>query len=61
MPATTDALIDALLAARRDRIPADLAGLPVIYGGEPLLPHASMSRWIEARVRAAGNSPTMTR
>ena len=48
-------------AVSRDRIPADLAGLPVIYGGEPLLPHASMSRWIEARVRAAGNSPTMTR
>ena len=38
----------------RDRIPADLAGLPVIYAGEPLLPHASMSRWVEARVREAG-------
>jgi hypothetical protein len=38
----------------RDRIPADLAGLPVIYAGEPLLPHASMSRWVEGRVREAG-------
>ena len=48
-------------AVSRDRIPADLAGLPVIYGGEPLLPHASMSRWVEARVREAVGSPTITR
>ena len=29
----------------------DLAGLSVVYGGEPLLPHPDMARWIEARVR----------
>ena len=48
-------------AVSRDRIPADLAGLPVIYGGEPLLPHPSMSRWVEARVREAVGGPTVTR
>lgn len=34
----------------REKIPADLAGLPVIYSGEALLPHAGLARWIEARV-----------
>lgn len=29
----------------------DLEGLPVVYSGEPLLPHPGLSRWIEARVR----------
>lgn len=43
-------------AVSRDKIPADLAGLPVIYEGEPLLPHAGMSRWVEARVREASAS-----
>lgn len=37
----------------RDRIPADLAGLPVQYNAVPLLPHPAMTRWIEARVRDA--------
>jgi sirohydrochlorin ferrochelatase len=32
-------------------VPADLAGLPVVYRGEPLLPHPSLVRWVEARVR----------
>jgi sirohydrochlorin cobaltochelatase len=35
----------------RERFLADLAGLPVIYRGEPLLPHAVLARWIEQRVR----------
>jgi sirohydrochlorin cobaltochelatase len=29
----------------------DLEGLPVVYSGEPLLPHPGLARWIEARVR----------
>jgi sirohydrochlorin cobaltochelatase len=34
------------------KIPADLAGLPIVYRGETLLPHAHMARWVEARVSA---------
>ncbi len=34
----------------REKIPADLAGLPVVYSGEALLPHPGLARWIEARV-----------
>lgn len=33
------------------RFRRDLAGLPVVYSGEPLLPHPGLARWIEARVR----------
>lgn len=36
-----------------EKIPADLAELPIVYTGDPLLPHPEMARWIEARVRAA--------
>ena len=35
----------------RETFLADLAGLPVIYSGDPLLPHAGLARWIEDRVR----------
>ena len=34
----------------RDKLPKDLAGMPVVYRGEPLLPHPGMARWVEARV-----------
>jgi sirohydrochlorin cobaltochelatase len=48
-------LVVPLLVSRgsvsRDRIPNDIKGLDVVYAGEPLLPHASVSRWIESRVR----------
>ena len=37
----------------RSKLPQDLAGLPIVYSGEPLLPHPDMVRWIEARVAAA--------
>jgi len=37
-------------AVSRDKIPKDLAGLPVVYAGEPLLPHPAMARWIEERI-----------
>jgi sirohydrochlorin ferrochelatase len=33
------------------KLPADLDGLPVVYEGTPLLPHAEMARWVESRVR----------
>lgn len=36
----------------RDKLPADLAGLPVVYQGDGLLPHEAMARWIESRVLA---------
>lgn len=37
----------------RDKLPKDLAGMPMIYSGEPLLPHPEMVRWIEQRSAAA--------
>ena len=36
----------------REKLPADLAGLPMVYSGEALSPHPGMARWIESRVRA---------
>lgn len=36
----------------RQRILDDLAGLPVVYGGEPILPHPAIARWIASRVAA---------
>ena len=40
----------------RETIPRDLAGLPITYSGDALLPHPGMARWIESRVQemAAG-------
>lgn len=35
----------------RAKIPADLADLPVTYDATPLLPHAAIARWVEARVQ----------
>jgi sirohydrochlorin ferrochelatase len=37
-----------------EKLPADLAGLPIRYTGDPILPHEGVARWIEARVRASG-------
>ncbi|HEX2165644.1 MAG TPA: CbiX/SirB N-terminal domain-containing protein [Longimicrobiales bacterium] len=34
----------------QEKIPADLAGLPVRYTGDALLPHEGLARWIERRV-----------
>lgn len=39
-------------AVSRDKLPRDLAGTPMIYSGEPLLPHPEIVRWIEQSVRA---------
>jgi sirohydrochlorin cobaltochelatase len=35
----------------RDKIPADLAGVPHVYGKETIVPHPAVARWVEARVR----------
>ena len=35
----------------REKFLADLAGLDVVYTGEPLLPSPELARWIESRVR----------
>lgn len=37
----------------RQSIPRDLAGMPITYGGEPLLPSENVARWVERRVREA--------
>jgi sirohydrochlorin ferrochelatase len=40
-------------AVSRSKLPSDLARLPMIYTGEPLLPHPEMVRWIEDRATSA--------
>lgn len=35
----------------RETFLKDLAGLPVIYSGDPLLPDPALARWLEARVQ----------
>ena len=37
----------------RETFMKDLAGLPVMYSGDPLLPHPALSQWLEIRVREA--------
>lgn len=37
----------------REKLPNDLAGLPIVYDGTALLPHEAIARWIERRVREA--------
>ena len=44
-------------AINRDKLPNDLRGLPIVYSGEPLLPHPQISRWIEDRARSVLASP----
>lgn len=40
----------------REKFPRDLAGLPVVYSGDALLPHPGLARWVEARVREGGRA-----
>lgn len=35
-----------------EKLPGDLAGLPIVYAGDALLTHPQVVRWIESRVRA---------
>jgi sirohydrochlorin cobaltochelatase len=45
-------------AVSRDKIPADLAGVPHVYGKETIVPHVAVARWVEARVREAVGATT---
>lgn len=40
------------------KIPKDLAGLPMKYTADALLPHPGLARWVEARVREGSASAT---
>jgi len=39
------------------KLPGDLAGLPIVYAGTPLLPHSLMATWVERRVLEAAVTP----
>jgi sirohydrochlorin ferrochelatase len=41
----------------REKLPRDLAGLPMVYAGDALLPHPGMARWVESRVRERPAAP----
>jgi sirohydrochlorin ferrochelatase len=43
----------------REKFMADLAGLEVLYTGEPLLPSPELAKWIESRVRETARSTTV--
>jgi sirohydrochlorin cobaltochelatase len=45
----------------REKLPRDLADLPIVYAGDALLPHPGMARWVEARVREAIRAATAAR
>lgn len=48
------AVVPVLISKGRltvEKLPRDLAGMPIVYNGEPLLPHPNLARWIESRVR----------
>lgn len=56
-----DVIVVPVLVSRgnvsRDKLPADIRGTRSIYVGDPLFPHPSMARWIEASVRRAVATP----
>jgi sirohydrochlorin ferrochelatase len=35
------------------KLPADLAGLPIVYSGAPILPDSAIVRWVERSVSEA--------
>jgi len=37
----------------KEKLPRDLAGLPILFSGEALLPHPLLAKWIEERVADA--------
>ncbi len=43
----------------REKFMADLAGLDVVYTGEPLLPSPELAKWIESRVQETARSATV--
>jgi sirohydrochlorin cobaltochelatase len=44
-----------------EKLRRDLEGLPVVYAGDPLLPHPGLARWIEARVRESAERAAAAR
>ena len=40
----------------KEKLPRDLAGLPILYTGEALLPHPGLARWVESRVREGASA-----
>ena len=51
-----DVVVVPLLVSRgyvTEKLRKDLEGLPVIYGGDGLLPHPELARWIARRVTEA--------
>jgi hypothetical protein len=46
---------------RREKLPKDLKGLPIVYTSQALLPHAEIARWVESRVQAAVATATIGR
>ena len=50
------AVVPVLVASgsmTRDKLPRDLAGLPIVYRGDALLADTELARWVEARIRRA--------
>ena len=45
--------VDTVSTPKAAKLPRDLAGLPMVYEGDALLPHPGMAKWVEARVRDA--------
>lgn len=39
------------------KLPADLAGMPIVYAGAPVLPHPAMAGYVERRVLEASVTP----
>jgi sirohydrochlorin ferrochelatase len=56
-----DVIVIPILVSSGDvanrKLPADLAGLPIVYAGTPLLPHGQMAAWVERRVLEASVTP----
>ncbi|MGH7586029.1 MAG: CbiX/SirB N-terminal domain-containing protein [Gemmatimonadales bacterium] len=53
------AVVPVLVASgsmTRDKLPRDLAGLPIVYRGDALLADTELARWVEARIRQARSS-----
>ena len=52
-----DVIVVPILVSSGDvsnrKLPADLAGMPVVYAGAPLLPSAEMAVWVQRRVLEA--------
>ena len=56
-----DVIVVPILVSSGDvanrKLPGDLAGLPIVYAGTPLLPHDLMATWVERRVVEASATP----